>query len=73
MLLEKLLTGQGRESEGDSCRGRDELAVERGKGASAVQVLRLLETQMARDFLSNVSKCHLKHMKGRGIPIPIKS
>lgn len=43
-----------RESEGDSCRGREGLAVERGEGASAVQVL---EAQMARDFPSNISKC----------------
>lgn len=32
--------------------------MERDKGVSVVQVLRLLETQMARDFLNNISKCH---------------
>lgn len=69
--VDNLLTDWGRESEGDSCRGWDLLTVERDKGASVVQVLRLLETQMARDFLSNISKCHnWNTWRGKGSQYP---
>lgn len=68
-----LLAGQGRESEEDSCRGKDGLTVERDEIISGAGVKAAGGSDGKRFSEYYFQMSQLKYMKGRGNTIPIKS